>query len=218
MCFSPAASFIAAGLTGAVGVLTLTQVRHPRELPLAATPMLFAIQQAIEGLLWLRLPVAPTSEGPAGLIFAFLLFAHVIWPTYSPTAALLMEQDRRRRRLMSPLLGAGLAVSGYLLWALLTHPYDAHILGGHIVYGSEPPLLNSLGAIYVVAVSLPLMLSSVRAVAALGLIVLVGSAVAYAFYWHAFQSVWCFFAAAGSLVILSHFVSARRRRLSVAAG
>ena len=36
----------------------------------------------------------------------------------------------------------------------------------------------------------------------LGVVVLVGSVVAYLLYWEAFVSVWCFFAAAASSVIL----------------
>ncbi len=45
---------------------------------------------------------------------------------------------------------------------------------------------------------------------------LIGSLVAYIFYWEAFQSVWCYFAAAGSLVILGHFEWSRRRRPALA--
>lgn len=63
---------------------------------------------------------------------------------------------------------------------------------------------------------LPLLLSSRRAVFVLGLIVLVGSATADLFYWHAFQSVRCFFAAAGSVVLLGHFTGARGRHLPAA--
>jgi hypothetical protein len=59
MCFSAAASFVTAGVTGAIGAVALTRVNEPRELPLAATPILFALQQSIEGLLWLNLPIAP---------------------------------------------------------------------------------------------------------------------------------------------------------------
>jgi hypothetical protein len=37
--------------------------------------------------------------------------------------------------------------------------------------------------------------------------------VAYAFYWEAFISVWCFFAAVASVAILCHFEWSRRSRL-----
>ena len=36
------------------------------------------------------------------------------------------------------------------------------------------------------------------------------------FYWEAFVSIWCFFAAAASVVILCHFEWERRQRLHVA--
>ena len=68
-----------------------------------------------------------------------------------------------------------------------------------------------MGAAYLAAASLPLFLSSRRAIFTLGAITLVGSVTAYFFYWEAFLSVWCFFAALGSVAILGHFGWARRQ-------
>ena len=69
---------------------------------------------------------------------------------------------------------------------------------------------------YLAATTLPLFLSSQRTVVTLGAIIFVGIAVAYVFYWEAFVSVWCFFAAAASIVILCHFEWSRRQRLRMA--
>ena len=55
MCFSATANFVGSGLLGAVGVVTLTKVKHRRELLFAALPTLFAIHQFIEGFVWLGL-------------------------------------------------------------------------------------------------------------------------------------------------------------------
>ena len=52
MCFSAAANFVGSGVLGVVGVVTLTQVKHRRELLFAALPTLFAIHQFIEGFVW----------------------------------------------------------------------------------------------------------------------------------------------------------------------
>jgi len=218
MCFSATASFVAAGVTGAIGIAAMTRVSRPRELPLAVTPILFALQQAIEGLLWLHLPTAPAGAAAARLTFLFLLFAESFWPVYAPVAALLLEPPGLRRRLMVPCLAAGIGVVAYLSWWMLAGAHHARILGGHIVYdtGFEPSA--AVGAAYLAATCLPLMLSSQRTVAVLGAIILAGCAVAYAFYWDTLVSVWCFFAAAASLVILGHFERARRRRLRVAVG
>ena len=58
MCFSAAANFVGSGALGAVGVITLTKVRHRRELLFASLPALFAIHQFIEGFVWLGLDAA----------------------------------------------------------------------------------------------------------------------------------------------------------------
>jgi hypothetical protein len=50
MCLSVAASFVGSASPGAVGVLTLTKVKHRRELLFAVLPILFAAHQFIEGL------------------------------------------------------------------------------------------------------------------------------------------------------------------------
>jgi len=123
---------------------------------------------------------------------------------------MLIEPSPTRRRLIGLCLAAGLATSGYLLWALLAAPHGADISGSHIVYqlgGHRSPIL---ALAYVVATGLPLLLSSHRTVVVLGVIVLVGSVVAYIFYWEALVSVWCFFAAGASMAILCHFELSRR--------
>jgi hypothetical protein len=72
---------------------------------------------------------------------------------------------------------------------------------------------RQLALAYLAATCLPPILSTWRTVATLGLIVLVGCVVAYEVYWEAFASVWCFFAAAASAVILGHFEQSRWRHL-----
>jgi hypothetical protein len=216
MCFSPAASFSTAALAGAIGLISLSRATQARELPLAATPLIFSVQQAIEGGLWLVLPTTPHGPVASALTLIFLLFAQAFWPVYAPLAALVIEPSERRRRLMFSCLATGLAVSGYLLWRMLTEPRDAAIVNSCIVYRTEGGHPFLIGLAYLAATSLPLIASSRRTIVVLGAIILVGSIVAYAFYWVAFMSVWCFFAAAASVVILGHFEWARRRSLQLA--
>jgi hypothetical protein len=216
MCFSASASFVTAGLTGAIGVVSLTLANRPRELPLAAVPLLFALQQGVEGLLWLNLPSAPDAAIGKDLTACFLFLAEVFWPVYAPLAIWLIEPGPARRRLMLLCLAVGLGVSCVLLRSLLAGSHRASILDEHIVYVTEVRHSDILSVAYLVATSLPLMLSSRRTLLALGTIVLVGSVVANIFYWEAFVSVWCFFAAAASAVILCHFQSSRRRRPGIA--
>lgn len=216
MCFSTTASFVTAGVAGAIGIVSLTRANEPRELPLAATPIFFALQQSIEGLLWLNLPLAPDGSISTGLTFLYLFFAEVFWPVYAPMAVLLIEPNERRRQLILICLAVGLGIGAYLLWDILIRPHGAVILGGHIVYVTEYRHSGAIAPSYLAATSLSPILSSHRTVVALGAIILVGSAVAYAFYWEAFASVWCFFAAAASVVVLGHFEWSHRQRLRIA--
>lgn len=211
MCFSATASFVAAAVTGTIGAICLTRANGPRELPLAATPLMFAVQQALEGFLWLDVHAGGGSAG-GGLALAYLIFAETLWPVYAPLAVLLVEPGARRRRLMLPWLALGTGVAAYLLYGLVSEPHAARVLGGHLVYGAHDPSFHPVALAYAAAAGLPLMLSSQRTIQALGAVVLAGCAVAAAFYWDAFLSVWCFFAAAASALILLHFEQARRRR------
>jgi hypothetical protein len=216
MCFSAAASFVTAGVTGTIGIVSLTRAKEPRELALAATPMFFALQQGLEGLLWLDLPIAPDGPMATGLTFLFLFFAEVFWPVYAPIGVLLIEPNEARRKVMLLCLAAGVGVGAYLLWSLLARAHRAEILDDHIVYVTEYSRSYAVALAYLAATALPPLLSSRRVVAALGAIILVGSVVAYVIYWEAFVSVWCFFAAAASAVILWHFELSRRRGLRMA--
>jgi hypothetical protein len=45
MCFSASANFVGSGVLGAVGVVTLTKVKHRRELLFAGLPTVFAVHE-----------------------------------------------------------------------------------------------------------------------------------------------------------------------------
>jgi hypothetical protein len=213
MCFSATASFVTAGLTGVVGIVSLTRVNTWREIPLATVPIFFAIQQTIEGSLWLALLADPQGPAVAGLTLAFLLFAEVVWPIYAPLTVWLAEPAARRRQSMLICMAVGLSVGTYLLWWILTHTHGAAIINEHIDYITEDGHSDALDLAYLAATCSAMLLSSLRTLVVLGAIVLVGSVTAYVVYWEAFTSVWCFFAATASIVILGHFEYARRRRL-----
>lgn len=217
MCFSATASFVTAGITGAIGILAMTRARERRALPLAAAPLVFGLQQGIEGLLWLHLESATDNAATGGLAFLFLFFALVLWPMYAPVAVLLVEPGGRRRQLMYFCLAVGTGVGAYMLWWILARPPAAIIAAGHIVYVTGLGHALLIAPAYLVATGLPLLSSSRRSVVTLGAIVAIGSVVTYGFYWEAFVSVWCFFAAAASLTILGHFEHAHRRRLRLTA-
>jgi hypothetical protein len=177
---------------------------------LAAIPLIFALQQTLEGFLWLNLAHDGFSERSAELTAGFLMLALVFWPVFVPLATLLSEPDRARRLWLWLCLAAGFSVAVYFFISLGAFPRTASIDGGHIVYSSDPDLPLLIRLFYPLATSFSLMLSSQRMIAASGLAVFLGSVVSYWMYWNAFVSVWCFFAAIASGLIILHFEKARR--------
>lgn len=98
MCFSAAANFVGGGVLGTIGAVTLTKVKHRRELLFASLPILFAIHQFIEGFVWLGLDgiLSPTVTHNMGA--AFMLYAQGLLPFLLPLSVLLFEPTARRRR------------------------------------------------------------------------------------------------------------------------
>jgi hypothetical protein len=139
----------------------------------------------------------------------------VFWPVYAPITVLLIEPGETRRRLLWLCLALGAGISAYLLWYILTRPHSAVIQDDHIVYLTGYGHSTPVGLAYLAAISVPLTLSSQRTIVILGSIILVGCATSLVFYWESFVSVWCFFAAAASVVILCHFEWGRRQRLHI---
>jgi hypothetical protein len=211
MCFSAAASLVTAGMVGTIGVVAVRSVRSPVELPLACIPLLFAAQQAAEGSLWLALEHGDAGPWPWLFTQVFLAFALVIWPVYAPVAAWLVEPDPRRRQIMQASFLVGVAVASFFLVQLVTLRNEGYISDGHILYRTNVDAPVLAGLIYLGAAVLSLVVSSHRAIAVLGAIICVGALVTYAFMQGVFVSVWCFFAAASSFVILAHFQGSRLR-------
>ena len=55
MCFSAGASFAGGAVLSVVGIATQGKVRKPKQRLFAVIPLLFALQQFAEGILWITL-------------------------------------------------------------------------------------------------------------------------------------------------------------------
>ena len=201
MCFSATGSFIAAAINGAAGTAALTKVKVGPESILAGFPLLFAAQQAIEGILWLTLPGGTQTVMDNSLANAFALVALVVWPSLAPLAALTLERKGGRRVMMGLLLVSGVAFSTFHLAEIFRHPYTAQILGHSIGYSNGMTFPLWAGALYCFCTCAPLLLSSVRTLRLLGIAVLVGLIVSASFFYLTLFSVWCSFAALASGLI-----------------
>ena len=204
MCFSATASFTASAALGMVGVATLRRVTHRREIPLAAIPLLFGVQQFIEGLIWLSFGSAPLIS-TAPLTFVYTLFSHVLWPIYIPFAVFLLETVLWRRRAIAALQVAGVGIGLYLLSTFAQFPITSRVIGKHIVYESPHFYILTVMTIYVTATCVSGMLSSHRIVRLFGFAAFVAFIAADIIHVATLVSVWCFFAAILSFIICGYF-------------
>ncbi len=129
MCFSATASFVASAGLAAIGVASIRKVKDKQQMPLASIPIIFAVQQFAEGLVWLSV----TRDGwesiqyPAS--YAFLIVAQVIWPILFPTAFMFFEEDKVRKKLLKLLIIPGIIVAFYFLFILFTRNMDVRAEG-----------------------------------------------------------------------------------------
>jgi hypothetical protein len=205
MCFSATANFVGSGVLGTLGVVTLTKVKHRRELLFAALPALFAIHQFIEGFVWLGLdgilsPVAAHNMGAA-----FMLYAQGLLPFLLPLSVLLFEPDMKNRRRMLPFLVVGGATTLYVLWALTAYPLQVYVKGNSIVYINQATNNTAVAVLYVIATCGSLFFSKIRMMVVFGGVNLAILLIVMEFKRYAFTSLWCAYAAVGSMIILAYF-------------
>lgn len=210
MCFSPEADFTSAAVVGAVGVATLTKVRHKRELLLAALPLAFACHEFAEGFVWLGLRGTIPTAGSKVALYAYLSYAWALLPAIVPVAILLVEPRRLRRALMVPLAVLGTAVGAYLLWVVVDHPVSAHIVGHSIDYRGVGNAGNFVTVLYIVATCASFLLSSSRQIVWFGIANLAAVAVLVLVQSEGLTSLWCLWAATVSVLIYLHFGQRRR--------
>ena len=205
MCFSAAANFIGSGALAAIGVVTLTKVKHRRELLFAALPTLFAIHQFIEGFVWLGLDgiLSPAVAHDMGA--AFMLYAQGLLPFLLPLSVVLFEPDAKSRRRMLPFLVLGGATTLYILWALTAYPLQVYIRGNSIVYINQATNNTAVALLYVIATCGSLFFSKVRPMIIFGAVNLMILLIVMEFKRYAFTSLWCAYAAIASLIILVYF-------------
>ena len=205
MCFSAAASFSAGAVLAALGTVPIRRMRSRRELPYALVPLLFAVQQFVEGALWLTLLGADGSHLHAALTHTYQFFSHVLWPIYIPLAIRLLEKESRRRQIMAVFAAGGAGVGLYLFYFLFVASTESRILNGHIDYISPHFYAGPVLTLYVLAACASSLISSHRTVRWFGIATVTSLITAAIFYRTWFISVWCFFAAVISITVLAYF-------------
>src|SRR5271156_2165386 len=205
MCFSATANFVGSTALGAVGVVTLTKVKHRRELLFASLPILFAIHQFIEGFVWLGLDGRLSPQVTHDMGAAFMLYAQGLLPLLLPLSVLLFEPDGKGRGRMLPLVVLGGGTTLYILWALIASPLQISVKGNSIVYINQATNNTAVAILYVIATCGSLFFSKVKDMVLFGVANLVILLVVMAVKRYAFTSLWCAYAAIASVIILAYF-------------
>lgn len=218
MCFSPSASFGASVVLASTGAIAVSLSKNNAQKVLACVPVLFALQQFSEGVLWMSLRNLEWAHLKQLSTYVFLLFAQVIWPAYIPVAMLLFEKQKQRRTVMQILAAAGLMLSVYTLYCLINYPVIADADHHHIRYTLGFTLSEKwyYGLFYFLPTIVAPMLSSTKMLRWLGGLFLVSYAFTRLLFHLYVISVWCFFGAIISLVIVLMIYRLNKRKYSLA--
>lgn len=212
MCFSATANFVGSAVLGTIGVATLKEVRHRRELLFAAMPCLFALHQFTEGFVWLgidgRFPSIVTHDAGA----AYVLYAQGLLPFLLPLSVLLIEPTVRRRRRMLAFVTLGTVLGLYILWGLIAYPLQVSAAGHGIVYLNAISTTTVVAALYVIATCGALFFSGFSDLILLGWLNLIGLLVVMMVRRYEFTSLWCAYAAVVSAIIYFFFRRSRPNR------
>jgi hypothetical protein len=205
MCFSPQADLVGGLVIGAIGVDVLRHVDGQRRyLPLAALPLIFAVHQLDEAVVWWGLQGHVSATIGSVATWIYLLIAFVLLPVYLPAAVLVTEPPGPRRRTIGAFVALGAAVSAVLFAAMLTGPVTATLADWHISYGTGIPAAFGVVTAYVAATCGPLLFSGNRRLAAFGLVNLVAAGVIAVIAAEGLASLWCAWAAVASAAFAAH--------------
>ena len=204
MCFSTSASFIAGGILSGVGIVTLKKTEEKAEIFFASIPLLFGIQQIIEGVIWLTFR-NHAPELNSVMTFIYSIFSHVLWPIFVPLSIMLLETVPWRKKVMFTLWIGGTVVGLYLFYNLFAYPITSRVEDHHIVYFSPHFYIYTVMGFYVAATCVSSMFSSHKMIKLFGVMALAAFTISYLFYKISLVSVWCFFAAILSIIIFGYF-------------
>lgn len=212
MCFSATASFAAATALTPAGIYGIRRALKfcPKYLIVTLTVIAFTIQQVIEGFMWLS--IGSSANGSDELVItlakSFLFFSHFYWPIAMPLTAFIIEQNKTKKKIYLIATIAGTIFASLLYFPLLmgegkvlvqvvqnSIQYDMDIFYDSFVSR------KITGVIYALFIVAPLLTSSDKHMKHFGWVITLAGLPTYFFYYHAYTSVWCFFAAIASIYI-----------------
>jgi hypothetical protein len=220
MCFSATASFGASAVLGTIGVIAITKAKTKPQRLFATIPLIFAVQQLTEGILWLSLKDPALASLQSLITHIYLVFAMAVWPLWVPLTVRLLEKDERNKKLMNVLVGIGAVIAICVVLVLSLYPVQAMTpaclscpfsatsgLNQHLHYEFTLPripkgLIVSFTVLYILATIVTPFISRIKKMKWMGFVFLVSYLFSVILYNNFVISVWCFFAALLSFVVL----------------
>ena len=193
-------------------------------VPLAIVPIVFGLQQFCEGWVWTGL-----HRGDAHLVTiagaGFLFFAMCFWPAWIPFSMLLVERRGWVHKWLWGMTLVGITIGLVTMIPLIVGggwlrvEIDGHSLHYNVDRSPAFHVLPNIAwqLVYFVAVASPLLVATKRKVVHFGIALILSAAATHVFVPTGFASVWCCFAAAMSLYIVTLFHElppARTRRIT----
>ncbi len=203
MCFSAEVSFGASAVLITTGALALKEVSKKEQILFAMIPVMFGLQQFLEGWVWVSLQNDNYDVLRMISVYGFLIFAQLVWPVWVPLSALKLEHDKKRKRLIVFSLSVGVILALILAYRLVFYDVNGYIQEHHIFYrvGHFKSTNWWSGILYLLPALFPFIFSSNKKINILGYLMLLMFVVSKLFYLKYMISTWCFFAA-----VLSAFV------------
>ena len=220
MCFSASASFTASAVLIPLGLYsTHLARRNQREgyVPLAMTPLFFGIQQLVEGLVWTGIDNGKAEPLTSLASLGFLFFAYTFWMIWIPWSAWALARAQESRGLQQRLRWVAIVATvlgiAFYLPVLFNPPavqpavhstgrlvYDISNLHSaiHNFVNTEP--VGEL--VYWGFIVLPLIALRDKAVKLFGVLIFVSIFLTWFTYSRTFNSVWCFYCAILSIMVI----------------
>jgi hypothetical protein len=214
LCFSPEASFIAAAAITTVGAVSLHKATDNPTKILACIPLFFGIQQLTEGFVWLSLLYEQFAFLKGVSAAGFIVFAWIIWPTWIPLSMWKIEKNSSRKTILKVFLFFGIVISFILAYALIFRNVRPEILDCSIIYNFEvsKQIHQTFGVLYLIVTVVPTLLSKVSKAWLLGAMNVIAYAGTKLFISDRILSIWCFFAAIASVIVLWIIVDYNKAR------
>lgn len=210
MCFSADADLAAGVVVTVIGVDAIRRAPTPKELPLAALPLLFGIHQLVEALVWWGLAGKIPSKVGDAATWLYLAVAFAL-PFWVPFAVRGVEESRRRRTIITALVGVGLVTSLVLLGSIVWGPIHTSVVGHHIAYSLTIPGGASISILYVVATCGALLMAGDRWIRDFGVSNLLAVGLLVWLTVGGLTSLWCVWAAITSVAIDLYLRDGERR-------